>query len=249
MSSCRTAIMSSKLYLACDASKKKKILAALADPINVELVEQLDEYIGDEYKQTQPKDTDVKQSDSEDKSQETAETAPGSNQKAIRPSGPSGPSGSLFDKHKDELLDEEDEWDPDSTSGTSDEADTDAVVENSVKMNSKQRVTADTLVTNPTIGINNTIINTAHEVKGLLNAKGDTAGVARVNVKNDELWVYYSDDINLNNVMTPAIDSLNAACYSNLVFNRLARTENAIVFTITVCDTGAPVQPATTNEK
>ena len=246
MSSCKTAIMSSKLYLACDASKKKKILAALADPINVDLVEQRDEDIGDEYKQTQPKDTDVKQSDSEDKSQETAETAPGSNPKAIRPSGS---SGSLFDKHKDELLEEDDEWDPDSTSGTSDESDTDTVVENSVKMNSKQKVTADTLVTNPTIGINNTIINTAHEVKGLLNAKGDTAGVARVNVKNDELWVYYSDDINLNNVMTPAIDSLNAACYSNLVFNRLARTENAIVFTITVCDTGAPVQPATTNEQ
>lgn len=245
MSSCKTAIMSSKLYLACDASKKKKILAALADPINVELVEQLEEYIGDEYKQLQPKDTDVEQNSSENKSQET-DTDPGSNQKAIRPSGS---SGSLFDKHKDELLDEEDEWDPDSTSGTSDEADTDAVVENSVKMGSKQKVTADTLVTNPTIGINNTIINTAHEVKGLLNAKGDTAGVARVNVKNDELWVYYSDDINLNNVMTPAIDLLNASCYNNLVFNRLARTENAIVFTITICDTGAPVQPATANEK
>ncbi len=37
--------------------------------------------------------------------------------------------------------------------------------------------------------------------------------------------------------MSTVIELLNAANYQYLIFNRLARTENAIVFTISVNDT------------
>ena len=56
-----------------------------------------------------------------------------------------------------------------------------------------------------------------------------------------ELWIHYNDSINLNNVMEPVIAVLNAANYFKLDFNRLARTENAIVFSITVAS--VPVKP------
>ena len=52
---CMNAITASKLYRA--STRKAKILAALNDPINVELVEQLNEYIGDEYKELLNPDT------------------------------------------------------------------------------------------------------------------------------------------------------------------------------------------------
>ena len=233
----RTAIMSSKIFMSISPERRKKILAAVADPINAELVEQLEEYVDDEYKDLTPKPTE--EAPKPEKSEEDAPKAEGkSGGSPIRPSGSAG-GGSLLDKHSDELGGDED-WEDDSTSGVSDETDDDTV-EESTKVKGK-KITADTMVLNPTIGNTNAIINTSYEIKGLLNAKADTAGVIRTAIKNDELWIYYNDATNLNNVMASVLESLNAACYSNLVFSRLARTDNAIVFTITLADTNAPVQ-------
>lgn len=69
-------------------------------------------------------------------------------------------------------------------------------------------------------------------IKGTLNHSSDTAGVARIEVKNHELWIYYSDETNLNSIMTDVIESLNNVGYTYLSFNRLARSNNAIVFEI-----------------
>ena len=68
-------------------------------------------------------------------------------------------------------------------------------------------------------------------VKTALNDNEDTVGVSRTAVKDDELWVYYEDSINLNKVMANVIETLNASNYG-LEFNRLARSDNAIVFLI-----------------
>ena len=243
----RTAIMSSKIFMSISPERRKKILAAVADPVNAELVEQLEEYVDDEYKDLTPKSTE--ESSKPKKSEEDSPKAEGkSGGSPIRSLGSAGGSagGSLFDKHSDELGGDED-WEDDSTSGVSDEVDDDTV-EESTKVKGK-KITADTMVLNPTIGNTNAIINTSYEIKGLLNAKADTAGVTRTAVKNDEMWIYYGDEINLNNVMSAVIESLNAACYNNLVFNRLARTDNAIVFTITLAYTSAPVKPVAQSDE
>jgi len=250
--SCKSAIMASKIFMSIDSDRRKKILAALADPINVELVEQLDEYLDDEYKQMNDSSAEtepVAEVDTED----TTETTEDTSAAPRGSSSPSAPRPSLFEKHKDELTEGDEDWDPDSTSGTNDSADTDTeedttTVENSTKV-AKTKVMADTTTLNPMAIVHNTINNIAFEIKGLLNAKADTAGVVRVNVKNDEVWVYYNDDTNLNNVMTPAIESLNAASYAYLIFNRLARTDNAIVFTISINDTDAVMKPVQSDEK
>ena len=89
-------------------------------------------------------------------------------------------------------------------------------------------------------------------VKGLLNANSSTSGVSRVSVRDDkELWVYYNDNVNLNDVMVNVIESVNASGYSYLEFNRLARSENAVVFVILRCDTDrskVPVVDKTSKE-
>jgi hypothetical protein len=69
-------------------------------------------------------------------------------------------------------------------------------------------------------------------IKGTLNANADTAGVARIVTKEKELWIYYNDDINMNDVMIDVVDYLNASGQTNLEFNRLARSDNAMVFII-----------------
>ena len=69
-------------------------------------------------------------------------------------------------------------------------------------------------------------------IKGTLNGQAETAGVARIHVKDNEMWIYYKDEVNLNNIMTNVIEYMNAAGYTDLEFNRLARSDNAIVFVI-----------------
>ena len=83
----------------------------------------------------------------------------------------------------------------------------------------------------------------AAAIKGTLNVRDDTKGVSRIFVKDKELWIYYQDKINLNSVMEPVIEVLNGTGFTNLEFNRLARTENAIVFDIScIYDDVKPMQ-------
>ena len=55
-------------------------------------------------------------------------------------------------------------------------------------------------------------------------------GVVRISDDNDELWIHYNDKTNLNNIMEDVIEFMSEN-YEGYEFNRLARTENAIVFT------------------
>lgn len=70
------------------------------------------------------------------------------------------------------------------------------------------------------------------DVKDRLNESTDSSGVVRVvdNDDNNEIWIHYNDKTNLNNVMESVIDFITNE-YDGYEFNRLARTENAIVFT------------------
>lgn len=228
----RQAIMASKLFRS--STRKADILAAIDDPINVELVEQLDEYIGDEYKdllKPQPKEVEPEETAEAPEGNEDTGEDSGASKAAPAPGSRPTP---LAEKYKDELEDldggapeltEEDEETEDKKSA-----------ESSTKA-SGSKVVAETTLVNPNINLDPSLRNIAGEIKGYLNALNTTAGVVRVNVKGDELWVYYNDDINLNNVMSAAIESLSAANYQYLVFNRLARTDNAIVFTLSIEDT------------
>ena len=239
---CINRITASKLYKA--SSRKKKILAAMSDPINLELVQQLDEYIGDEYKPmlepTEPDVTEVEPTESE--------SAPDTGRPSPIRSVPSGSGGGKLSERFGDDLDAEgeakfdatnpdDDWDDDSTSGTADEA----TPNSSTKPKAKKKIVAETTSVNPCAGVHASIDQLAGELKGTLNARSSTAGVIRAAVKDDELWLYYNDSINLNNVMPTVIDLLNAAGYNYLLFNRLARTDNAMVFTLALNDTATVV--------
>lgn len=70
-----------------------------------------------------------------------------------------------------------------------------------------------------------------NELKYSLNNNDKTSGVSRIKTKNNELWIYYSDEINLNSIMVDAIEAVQSFD-SDAEFNRLARSENAMVFQI-----------------
>lgn len=214
---------------------QEKVLAALGAFENTELVKQLEEYLDDEYK---PMD-DCKPSELDATSSDDA-VNPGkpesSNPSPIRPvSKKSNLSSKISDLDNDLNPDSEDDSDT-----TPDTAVEDSSIDSSSTISQKS-VTANTTLQNPLIVTQNLYSSLVGELKGTLNARSETSGVARIAIKSEELWIYYNDDVNLNSMMPNVIDVLNAANYYYLVFNRLARTDNAIVFDLTTTDTNNSV--------
>lgn len=229
-------IYSSKLYVT--SNRKDRIHASINSPINAELVRQLSDYLDDEAKSELS--YAIKQEKSSNTPQSSApeggapdEGGVGGGAPSPAPGGHSGFSGDIMsDFGDDELADIE----PITDEGEG-EADTGAEVAESKKVNGKP-ITATSIIWT-------TIEDVASDcdvIKGTLNAKEDTAGVSRLQVKENELWIYFNDSVNLNDKMIEVIETLNATGYTYLAFSRLARSDNAIVFDV-ILNTDNPVVP------
>lgn len=219
--SCKKSLMGSKMFKS--SSRKDKILAAFE--ANMELVQQLDEYIGDEYiellkpkkrKASAPKDaqTDTDQRESSNGDSEDREPMRGGGMR----------SGGSRRALTEDLRNAESELGEESGMPEQPESESEETIENSKKIKSS------TIIKHP--AYEDAVI----EIKGMLNADAKTAGVYRVQKKDDELWIYFKDSINLNNVMADVMDKLVAGSYAWLIFNRLARSDNAMVFDVLVDD-------------
>lgn len=205
-------IFSSKLYRACPY--KSKIKAALNSPINMELKTQLIENLGEEYLKEEylgKADKDDGEFESKDLKVKKSEGSFGA--------GPGGAGGGSPSPEIDDFEGAGEE----GPGETSDEPEPDDKTDEPVSESTEIKGYDD--------GQDQTDIN-PDEVKGILDSREDTSGAARVTCKGDELWIVYNDSVNLNNVMESVISVLDESGYSNLSFNRLARTENAVVFII-----------------
>lgn len=217
-------IYSAKLYRG--SSRKQHIDAAIQNPINVELVSQLASYVDPEYdedtKALKEKEADVKESDEDIYDMDadldevfhvdTANHSPSTYTEDDL-------EAMMQEEPRDELTDELD---------AGEEQNSDTQVEESTSVGDKSPVTACLSID-------------TNELKGTLNSREDTAGVSRILKKESELWIYYNDNVNLNTVMSEVIEYLNAADQTYLEFNRLARSDNAIVFVIN--DNYSEMQP------
>lgn len=209
-------IYCSKLYKA--SPRKDKIKAAITNPINSELVTQLREYLDDEYK--------IK----EDQAEEVAVVSPEVTEEIREAAEPStrivGPSGNAVNMHETEINERvkgpedhlEDLLELDTESAPDLEDNLDPEVDAKIG-NEDEEIESAT-------SINSSI----KDVKDLLNKCVDTQGVSRTSIRNNELWIYYQDSVNLNSIMSPVIECIESSELSNLQFSRLARSDNAIVF-------------------
>lgn len=225
-------IFSSKLFAV--SSRKAEIRAAASNPINQNLMQQLStaldksyqkaEYLLDEedqeklrHAQTESVETDV---DETEESEVTEETGAESKEHSAPPAKPSN-LHSKFKEAEKNMSETESSEKPEDV--PSDDASVDTKTEAATDI--------DTGIDDSDMddnGIQDTK-SIADSVKATLNDNEDTTGVSRTAIKDDELWVYYEDSINLNKVMASAIETLNNLDYG-LEFNRLARSDNAIVF-------------------
>jgi hypothetical protein len=217
-------IYSSKLYVT--STRKDKIHAAIQDPVNAELVQQISEYLDDDAQIV------LKRAVAQEKAAEAAaDTDEG---EVIAPSDTSSAPGgggshhSSFSGSPVSDFGEDELADIDVPDDMGEEAPVpETPVEETTKANGKS-ITATSLIWT-------TVEDVASEcdtIQGTLNAREDTNGVIRMQVKDAELWIYYKDDANLNDKMIEVIEVLNSTGYTYLAFSRLARSNNAIVFDI-----------------
>lgn len=207
-------ITDSKIFNA--SSNKSAILAASKSPINQELMRQVASYLSedtiDELQSMEPKDIDViKDEDIDD----TAAEADAGKVDAPAPSHfskSSEPQSKSLTEDMTELSD----------SGLPDERDTEVEVSESSEKSEEE----------PQQDVESSEAISVYDYNDLvdqLNSDDSTAGVRRVSNNDNEIWIYYSDDINLNNIMDSVIECVMKCC-PNTDFNRLARSKNAIVF-------------------
>lgn len=218
------AIYASKMYKS--SKHKAKIRAALSDPINAELVKQLKSYLDDEYQSPEYVDPSYEPSEEVENDHDDEHIIP--SQHSSSPSGGAGhvPTDDGGPKLSEMLADDEDAvFSPEPS-----ESDSDTPQASSGPVDESTRISKTSI--DASMRVDWDIAAQADSIKGLLNSRQDTTGVVRLIVKDCELWIHYNDDTNLNNVMEPVIALLNSAAYGNLQFNRLARTENAIVFSV-----------------
>lgn len=229
-------IYSSKLYVT--STRKDRIHAAMQDPINAELVQQIEDYLSDDAKQelevaqaqeSAPVESNPDAPMSDDLGESTPSAGGG------RPS--SGPSHSSFtgdvlkDFGDDELADVEPMEDAEAPAGDADVPEAPEAVESVTKEG--EAITGST-------NIESMVFSLASEVpviKGTLNSMEQTSGVSRIELKPEELWIYYEDKVNIGDIMVDVIEALNGANYTYLSFSRLARSNNAIVFDILMSTT------------
>lgn len=231
-------IYASKLYLT--STRKDKIRAAINNMQNVELVQQLSDCLDDEDKELLEdavKDKEKKLEQAQEKAQPAAEASPENEvpdeRNVFSPSYSGGsfapPSGGFDDfGGEGDVPDIPDAPDaPPSDSPEPDAAPADEPVQESTAIYGE--VKADTDIVVPKYDI---IDLETNAIKSTLNSRAETAGVQRVAIDDDELWIYYKDEANIGDMMVDVIEFLNASGYTSLAFSRLARSNNAIVFDI-----------------
>lgn len=207
-------IYSSKLYKA--SSRKDKIRANINNPINVELVQQIADYVD----ANEPKQLDTKVNEpSESVVKRSDHPAPNRGADKINHSSESDVSPSDDIEPMPGLI-------ADDTTISDEPQPAQPEDESTEEINESEKLTDDTV--QGVEGICSSI--DINQIKDELNDSPLTEGVIRVANKAREIWVYFNDNTNLNDIMVNVIDSIFSRYGAQLEFNRLARSENAMVF-------------------
>ncbi len=215
---------------------KDKILSAIQLENNRELVQQLSSYLDEdilqEIEDKKIERTEQKKAEKEEQLAEQEETSEGEDEFEESEgdfSAHSSPSPAKFTPSTSTASEPAGEDFSESAQSEQSES-TDETVTESVKIKASVNMTSKDFAKEFEI------------IKGELNSRDTTKGVNRLAVKDvkedNELWIYYNDEINLNNIMGAVITHFEETRPKQLTFNRLARGDNAIVFIINEIDTG-----------
>lgn len=229
-------IKSSRFYRA--SKNKSRILAAYQNPINRELIQQVEDAVTCVY-------------DVDDDDSESAESI-ALDDRVLDDDGESAisdetelesavPEVGHSDEYADDESDVDDDVSADNDLSSDDESSvngSDSAIKSYCSIESSRSLDTNCLVDQSISFIDDDVCsNTTQErmvdldaIVNLLNNDASTSGVRDIYRDETGVWIYYTDETNLNSVMDNVISSIRSI-YPSLQFNRLARMHNAIVFT------------------
>ena len=247
-------IYASKMYRSKSFEERSKIKSAIENPVNAELVKQIKTYLDiPEEPREEPKEKSTPGVDTVDtheaESAEQTKLNPSPAKFTPSVAAPHAPSDEAEKPEESEgPVDTSHDIDDDKSQVEEPEAPEELKkAESELTEDERDDTDSSTKPVKSSTGIfqleHSKIANAVEEIQGMLNLQDTTAGVSRINVKDNEFWIYYNDDVNLNKTMGAVLELLNASGYNYLTFNRLARSNNAIVFEISFLDTDNKMQP------
>ena len=218
----------------------------MEDPINLELVQQISDYLDDDSKQVLKQaiaDNQAKEAANAPASDTTEETnvfdgfTPSSHGGGGHSSGgfsggaPADLGGDMPEGDMPEGDLGGDATSDDGSAPATDAPDTEPVADEPVEENTA--VTQEEVISAEDINAEEeTAVLQSGIIKKLLNDQEDAQGVVRVDIDDKDVWIYYDDKVNLNDVLDNVISIIKSNGYDMLKFSRLARTDNAVVFDI-----------------
>lgn len=231
--------MSSELFKS--SKNKSKILSTISNPINKELVKQLESYV----KVSDLTDEDNSEGSNLDDSTESNSSYPEVNtndtssedthkSEQTHTSNPASfvPNDSYDTSETDDSEETSSEGsgeDNNTEDDSSDEFDSNDVNEststNKTEIKSSTYVTADI------------VAKAVNELPGALNLSDDTKGVDyaafKTNANNaNEVWIYYDSEVDVSKILSNVVTYLLSSGYYYLQFNRVSRDDNALVFVV-----------------
>ena len=231
--------MSSELFKS--SKNKSKILSTISNPINKELVKQLESYVKvsdltEDDNSEGSKLDDSTESNSSYQETNTNDTSSEDTQKSeqTHTSNPASfvPNDSYDTSETDdreETSSEGSDEDNNTEDESSDDFDSNDVNEststNKTEIKSSTYVTADI------------VAKAVNELPGALNLSDDTKGVDyaafKTNANNaNEVWIYYDSEVDVSKILSNVVTYLLSSGYYYLQFNRVSRDDNALVFVV-----------------
>lgn len=216
------------------SKNKSAILAAMNNPINRELVQQID--FLDAYDDVEP-EVDSEGVDIAN----TPEGEAGGSESSFSPSMGGGFSGGSFtgDDFSEDLGDDSLEFEE---SGLEGEGSEDGVMDDEgfesvedLEDVDDEPVESSTAINAGTFVNVETVANAVNEIPGTLNCVEETQGVTHCILKggsDNEIWIYYSTEVDINSVLENVNKTLITKDYNFLEFDRVSREKNAIVYSI-----------------
>lgn len=231
--------MSSELFKS--SKNKSKILSTISNPINKELVKQLESYVKVSDLTEDDSSEDSKHEDSTESNspslENTADASSSEDDKTTEQTHTSKPASFApnYSSNKSETDDNEeadsegsdgDNNDEDKSSDNSDSNDVnESTSTNKLQIKSSTYVTADI------------VAKAVNELPGALNLSDDTKGVDyaafKTNENNaNEVWIYYDSEVDVSKILSNVVTYLLSSGYYYLQFNRVSRDDNALVFVV-----------------
>lgn len=233
-------IYASKIYLT--SSRQDRIHAAIEDPMNIELVKQVADYLDDSSKRKLQKAVSEKDKSAKSGNTQSEDTNKNvfedySSTPAPTSGGHSSPhpssSGNVFDDFSSEVPEGDMPEGNDSAPASEPSEPSEPSASAPEPSEPSEPVKETTEITGvDEIDSKDSVVLQSGIIKKLLNDQEDTSGVVRVDIDDTETWIYYNDKVNLNDIFDNVIALLKDSKYDMLKFSRLARTDNAVVFDI-----------------